>query len=34
MNTLIFLGSFTLTFGVIIAFLLSPLGEKWMNECI
>ena len=32
MNTLIFLGMFTVFFGVKIAILLSPWGQKWMNE--
>ena len=32
MNTLIFLGMFAVFFGVTIAILLSPWGQKWMNE--
>ena len=32
MNTLIFLGMFTVIFGAIFAFLLSPKGQKWMNK--
>ena len=32
MNTLIFLGMFTVLFGIVFAVLLSPKGQKWVNK--
>ena len=32
MNALVFLGTFTVLFSIVIAVLLSPKGQKWMNK--
>ena len=32
MDALIFLGTITVLFGIVFAVLLSPKGQKWVNE--